>query len=134
MASRWTSFQRGFLLILNWNSCSGSETFLIWSLSLMKYLVGISSLSYSSVSRRDLTPVLLDLQERQHQEGDPLDERRTSCFNAGGLALEVESEKEREKRKWRMEKKMKAKRKEGKSNAIRVNIHHIPDCNEANNC
>lgn len=38
MAPRCTSFQRGCLLILNWKSCSGSEIFLIWSLSLMKYL------------------------------------------------------------------------------------------------
>lgn len=38
MAPRCTSFQRGCLLILNWKSCSGSAIFLIWSLSLMKYL------------------------------------------------------------------------------------------------
>lgn len=38
MASRWASFQRGLRLILNWKSCSGSEIFLIWSLSVMKYL------------------------------------------------------------------------------------------------
>lgn len=38
MASRWASFQRGLRLILNWKPCSGSEIFLIWSLSVMKYL------------------------------------------------------------------------------------------------